>query len=95
MSNSAPAEDYISGGYFIVRPIDRPAAMPQPELLPERIITLSRCLATIFPDDWPLPWARQYTEDERINKAAQLGVPRNATPGVMNWVNDHFDSGDR
>ena len=48
--------DLVSGGFYITRAIARPG-WPGDDLLPERILTLSKCLTELVPDWWAWDWS--------------------------------------
>lgn len=82
--------DYISGGYFIARAIKRPEYLGA-DLVPEQIITLSRCIGDIFPDDWALSWVSCEVEHRKI-KAERFGIPKDEIEVVIDWVTTRFAS---
>jgi len=78
-------EDFISGGYFLVRRIPRPADVS--ELLPSTLTTLSNCFTDIAPDDWTLS-GYNYSDDERAEEAAKFAIPRRVVPGLVRLFSD-------
>lgn len=75
--------DYIAGGFFVVPRIPRPAGTS--DLLPENVLTLSNCLATVVPDTWAVDLGYPADED-RSDGAAQLNIPPALIPDLVKWV---------
>jgi hypothetical protein len=55
---SSPAlvqtNDYVSGGYYVVKTIPRPNDLSK--ILPERLLTLSDCFAPVLRETVQLQW---------------------------------------
>jgi hypothetical protein len=79
----ADNSEYISGGYFIVKPIGRPEGPFS--LLPQTLITLSTCLAAIAPDAWTMAWGNN-TREEAAEHVAKFGIPAHLAPEMVDWV---------
>jgi hypothetical protein len=83
--------DFIAGGYFITKTIPPPVwRTTDAELLPASLITLSNCLTGFAPDDWALEWV-QYTDENRLEKAAEFGLTAETLPAVTQWVTEQFN----
>src|SRR5690348_13143570 len=83
--------DYYSGGYFIVRIVERMAWMSA-DLLPERLLSASTCICPRVPDSWALRWVNM-TDDERRTAASVFGIGPARLPAVIDWVTQAMDSG--
>jgi hypothetical protein len=73
-------DDYIEGGYFLVRLISRPPEFGEP--LPQTILTLSNCFTEIAPDDWTLE-GYKYEDSERASEAKKFGIPADVVPKLV------------
>ncbi len=68
-----PDVEYISAGFYFTAPIPRPDwAHGSRALLPDRIVTLSPCLATIVPTHWPSPAIPPVPLD--LDALARMGI---------------------
>src|SRR4029079_6581908 len=74
---------YISGGYFVAKYAKRAECMSA-DLLPDRILSASSCIADI-PEAWAVEWAN-YKETDRREEAAKFGIAAEVLPEVINWV---------
>jgi hypothetical protein len=79
----------ISGGFYLAQSPTRPAWLKD-SLLPQRLITLSPCLAVFFPDLWALEWT-SLTEDERQESASALGIGSEQLPSVLRYVTSAYE----
>jgi hypothetical protein len=84
-----PGNEFISGGYFLTKYIDRPESMSA-DLLPSQIVSASSCIVDI-PDAWAVEWAN-YQESERQEEAAKFGIKPEILPHLMRWVTSRLDS---
>ncbi|HEX6276419.1 MAG TPA: hypothetical protein VFZ53_25435 [Polyangiaceae bacterium] len=82
----------ISGGWYVVRLLERPAGLGT-TLLPERILTLSSCLTQFFPDTWAIEWA-SHSADERLTAVRKLGIDAGRLPVVMSEMTAALASGE-
>lgn len=82
----------VSGGFYITRATP-PAEYLGDALLPERILTLSDCLAEMFPGTWALEWV-SCSKSERLDVVKKLGFRSDALPSIMKMATDAFDRGD-
>jgi hypothetical protein len=85
-----PNSEYISGGYFISKPIQRPSGPFS--LLPEAFLTASDCFADIAPDLWAVDW-ESYAPKEVVEEAAKFGIPAHLTAELVQWVSAHMVGG--
>jgi hypothetical protein len=90
MSNTSDLNEYIGVGYFITRVIQRPQGMSA-NLLPERIVTVSRCLVEMLPGAWALRWTG-YSDRDRMECAAKFGMSAWDAQRFIGWATDKFDS---
>ncbi len=81
----------LSAGFFVVRLFDCPAAL-RSGLLPKRVLTLSSCLTSLFPDTWTLDWSSE-TEDDRLAAAALIGIEAADLPTLLANMTTAFADG--
>lgn len=81
----------VSGGFYIVELVARPPGLGD-ELLPERMLTLSACLAAFLPEAWALEWCGASPE-ERAAGAARLGIAEQHVPDVVAAMTEEFANG--
>jgi hypothetical protein len=91
MGPDAPPGGFVAGGYFIVRPATRSGSMSA-DLVPDRIITVSDCIADTAPDTWGIAWTVD-PMDSRRDKAAAFGVHGADLDALIAWATAAFDSG--
>jgi hypothetical protein len=89
MAANGHREDYVFAGYLVTQPVVRPPQMSR-ELLPDRLLTASSCIARFVPDTWSLEWTST-TGDERRKAARELGLDRAAVTALTRHVTDAFD----
>ena len=82
--------NYISGGYYISKYVDRPP-YASADLLPAKILSLSSCISEFIPDSWALSWAGD-SDEVRQNSAASFGLTPEALKQVSEWTATHFDN---
>jgi len=80
--------DYVSGGFYITKFVERPAYVSQ-DLLPPRILSLSSCICPFVPDLWAIGWVNA-THEERLEDAQKFGLSNNLKE-VMSWVASRLD----
>jgi hypothetical protein len=80
---------FVAGGYFVVRPCDREPWMPA-DLLPPRVLSVSSCICTFFPDAWSLSWTSDSAE-KRSAAAAAFGIPEARLPELVAWATASFN----
>lgn len=76
--------EFLAGGYFLTRLIERNDEFMAPDLLPDRIMTLSSCLTHVALEFW---W-----NQENVAEAADFGVPSDRRPDLITWYLDQFES---
>lgn len=76
--------DFIAGGYFLTRPVERNDQFMAADLLPEHTLTLSSCLTDPALEFW---W-----NHENVAEAADFGVPSDRWPDLIAWYLDQFES---
>lgn len=82
-------DDFICGGYFLVKPIARPKDIS--EHLPATLLTLSNCFTEIAPDDWAIS-GYDYDDAERATEAAEFGIPADAVPRLVRLLSEKIGS---
>lgn len=82
--------NYISGGYYISKYVDRPPYAAA-DLLPEKILSLSSCICEFIPDSWALSWAGDSGE-ARQKSAAFFGLSSEEFEQISAWTTAHFDN---
>ncbi len=88
-AESHSQEHYVTGGYFLARPIPRPSYLPV-DLLPEKIFSASHCIGRLIPDNWrALNW-EGLDEKQRREDAPRLGVEKAQIPELVRWVNERW-----
>lgn len=92
MVDRESSDRLIAGGYYVTMPSERPKHKPA-SLMPPRILSVSDCLATIFPSTWALSWAN-HTECERMEAMVAAGLPDAALQRAMSWVTAALDAGE-
>jgi hypothetical protein len=78
--------DYVSGGYFVAKMAGRPANEAK-EILPERLVTLSLCLTSLFPTgfgNWP--WYPGELDELARDTLAALGIAPNRADELPGWL---------
>lgn len=80
---------FISGGYYIVIPKERPDYMDI-DLIPDTILSVSECICDFHPEINIL-WG---SSDETKNKyIQQLDISRSTYEQIESWIEDKFDIG--
>jgi hypothetical protein len=80
---------YLAAGYRITRWVPRPSYTSP--AMPERLVSLSRCIAPRLPDTWAIEWTGD-TPEERERLAAAFGIGPAGLPAVLRWVTARFES---
>lgn len=80
--------DFISGGFYVSRFVERPTYVSH-DLLPSKILSMSSCISPFLPDTWAIEWACDKPED-RLEKAKQFGLS-DEIKEVVSWVTSRFD----
>ena len=77
---------FISGGYYLVRPVKRPDSFSA--LLPETLVTVSPCIGEVGPRcSWESDWGRLTLEQQKTD-ATECGVPAEELPELLNSINN-------
>jgi len=77
--------EYVSGGYYVVKTIPRPSGVL--EVLPDTLLTLSSCFATVISDIVQLQWDKFENVSEAIaEEAKELGIPETKIPELVIWA---------
>lgn len=74
---------FRAGGYFLTRLASRTTWMA-PDLVPERIVTLSHCLTSMIPDNWALKLGGVSRRD-RMCGAEKCGISRDTAKQLTRW----------
>ena len=83
------SERLIAGGYFLTKPAKR-ADWLTPDLVPDRFLTVSRCLAAIVPDMWT--WSND-DKEELEKEAARTGITVEKLAAFTSWALDRDADG--
>src|SRR5690242_15084576 len=73
MSLNYDSSNYVCGGYFITKFVDKPPYLAS-QPLPNPLISASPCLAEIIPDSWTFNWIPQAASSFRQEKASKFGI---------------------
>lgn len=82
---------YVSGGYFLALPAKRDEWFSA-ERVPERFVTLSRCLTAIAPGAWAIEWS-PIDPESRLGDAAPFGIDGKGLKDVIAWSTAALDEG--
>jgi len=82
----------ISGGWYVVRLLERPASLGS-GLLPERVLTLSSCLTQFFPGSWAIEEA-SHSADARVAGARKLGLEVGRLPALTHEMSAATTAGE-
>ncbi len=85
-------DGYLSGGYFLTRPMDRQSWQSE-QILPDRILSFSNCLAPHLPEPWMFDWMLK-DEQEAFRQAADSGISPEGTLAARKWTTRHYYSED-
>jgi hypothetical protein len=80
--------DFVSAGFFVTREVDRPSYVST-DLLPDRIVSASACIAPFIPDTWCIEWT-QDSPDCRADDAKAFALDSGALGKVTAWVTPRF-----
>jgi len=78
-----------SAGYFLTRDFVRPDH-GSVDLLPERLVSASECLASFVPATWTLTWVHS-SDEARQKTALEFGLSPAALPSVMESATESFE----
>jgi hypothetical protein len=78
-------DDYVSGGYYIVKAIPRPRDFS--EVLPSNLLTMSGCFTPVVRDAIQLQWDNYENVKESIAEEARaFGIPQSDIPEWVRWA---------
>jgi hypothetical protein len=80
--------DYLSGGYFITQPVSRDTGRSE-GVLPDRLLSFSRCLFPRLPASWMFDWMLNDTE-KACQQAADYGIPRDRAIAAREWTTKRY-----
>ena len=80
---------YVSGGYYLVRPRDRPPAFG-PNLVPDKIRTVTDCLVDLAPSLWSIEWTN-VSSTNREESAEKFGLLGEKFDEFIAWATAAFD----
>jgi hypothetical protein len=80
----------VSGGFYVARLSSRTEYM-SPELIPDKVLSASRCICKFFPDAWAIQWTNHKLE-ERLKQASAFGVFAIDLPKVVRWATESFST---
>jgi hypothetical protein len=80
--------DFVSAGFFVTREVDRPSYVST-DLLPDRMVSASACVAPFIPDTWCIEWT-QDTPECRAEDAKAFALDSAALGKVTAWVTPRF-----
>ncbi len=83
-----PYDAHRSAGYFLTRDFVRPD-QSSADLLPERLISASECLASFVPATWTLTWVHS-SDEARLRTAIAFGLSSETLPPVMASATESF-----
>jgi hypothetical protein len=81
--------EFVSAGFLITREVPRPSYVSA-ELLPDRIISASGCIAHFIPDTWCIEWAQEAPES-RLEEARGFALDSLALAKVTEWATQQFE----
>lgn len=81
---------FVSAGFYVTRSIARPNYADS-LLLPDRIVSASRCITKFLPDTWCLEWTGD-TDTERYEAAEFFGFDEHALLTLVSEATSAFDS---
>jgi hypothetical protein len=77
--------DYVSGGYYVVKAIPRPGDLS--DILPNDLLTMSNCFTNIVRDIIQLQWDKYDNVSEAIaDEARDFGIPQARIPELVTWA---------
>jgi hypothetical protein len=82
-------DTHRSAGYFLSRDLVRPDQRSA-DLLPERLVSASECLASFVPGTWTLTWVH-LGEEARQKSALDFGLSPETLPSVMESATASFE----
>jgi len=77
--------NYISGGYYVVKTIPRPRDLS--DILPSTLLTISNCFTTVVEDVIRLQWDNYEDVKEAIaDEARAFGIEQSQIPDLVVWA---------
>lgn len=77
--------DYVSGGYYLVKTIPRPGGVS--DVLPDTLLTLSNCFTTILTYIVQLQWDKFENVSEAIaEEAREFAIPETKIQDLVSWA---------
>jgi len=91
-------EQYVCGGYFIVRTADSSGPVEfceicKAKLPPGEILTMSTCLTVTLPHNWAYQWVN-VTDEERRRSAQSWGLAESDLNEFMQWTTERQRAGE-
>ena len=81
---------WIEAGYFVLA--DGKPSQSAAGILPARIVTVSNCIADIYPGYWALPWIEAPSDEQR--QAHELPFDAATFADIRSWVARALEQGD-
>lgn len=83
--------DYISGGYYIIKTIPRPPNLS--DILPDNLVTMSDCFTTMLSAVIQLQWDNYADVKELIaEEAMEFGIDQSQIPDLVRWAKAQHNS---
>ena len=83
--------EYVSGGYYVVKTIPRPSGGSG--ILPDTLLTLSSCFTTVLTDIVQLQWDNFQNVQEAIaEEASDFGISQTRIPELVGWAKAQHNS---
>lgn len=80
-----PSSEYMSGGYYIVKTVVRPADLSN--LLPAELLTISACFTDVMRDIVQLQWDRYEDVSESIaEESSAFGIHTSQIADLVSWA---------
>ncbi len=86
MPDNVRLDEYISGGYYIVKAMPRPD-WKSADLLPAKIISASGDMCPSIPDAWAIRWTDR-TQASRLEDAAMFGLSPDELELLLAWTDE-------
>lgn len=85
-----PAKVCVSGGFYVAF-LSSLTEYMSPELIPDKVLSASRCICKFFPDAWAIEWTNQQLE-ERLKQASAFDVSATDLPKVVTWATESIST---
>lgn len=82
---------HAAAGFVFVQSIQRPTHLSS-ELLPDKVLSLSRCLCNLLPGIWGLEWAN-VSNTKRSEAAGSFGISGDQVDDAISWTTSKFGDG--